>query len=151
MTALGAQFTDFHDFDKPLQLPMFMTGKELKDQITESGDILSGQTLGDMWAGKSETSKKPLSSGIPGSGSRESIEREGWNPPEGGVIQANHVLGGPGEANLADFGVEDGHHRIAAAADIEKETGKQTFFPVEHNVYGKRFYESESDVINSLG
>jgi hypothetical protein len=151
MTALGAQFSDFHNFDKPLQLPMFMTGKELKGLATESGDILPGQTIDDMWKSKLETAKKPLSSGIPGSGSYDSIKNEGWNPPKKSVIQTQHVLGGPSDSNMADFGVEDGHHRIAAAADIEEQTGRQIYFPVEHRVSGRHFYQSEEGTKNSLG
>ena len=151
MTALGAQFKDFHNFDSPTQLQMFMTGRELKDLTTESGDMLPGETLDDMWKRKLETAKKPHSSDIPGSGSYDSIKNEGWNPPDRSVIQAHHGFGAAGGSNTVDFGVGDGHHRIAAAADIEEQTGRQVFFPVEHSLHGKHFYESEDDAVNSLG
>ena len=152
MSALGAQFNDFHDFEKPTQLKMFMTGKELRDNTTESGDVISGQMIGDMWKSKLETAKKPLSSDTPGSGSYDSIKNEGWNPPEGGVVQAKHVIGGArGGLNKVDFGVADAHHRIAAAADIEETTGKKVYLPVEHQLSGRHFYESEADAANSLG
>jgi hypothetical protein len=151
MTALGAQFKDFHNFDNPTQLSMFMTGKELKGNITESGDVLPGQMLGDMWKSKLETAKKPLSSDIPGSGSYDSIKNEGWNPADGSVVQAKHGFGSMGGSNVVDFGVADAHHRIAAAADIEDQTGKKVFFPVEHTLGGRHFYQSEADSANSLG
>lgn len=127
--ALGPQFEEFE------QLQMLMTGKELQSRITDSNDRRyvygrkkskkgdSLETMPELWSRKAEESKQPAQSGH-GSGVFDSLAEHGLYPDTmiGLLHLTNRTV------------VNDGHHRIAAAAELEDE-GKQVFFPVEHRTY----------------
>lgn len=126
------------DMIQPEQLKLFMTGTELRNRVNFSMDALKkegpfsdpkvpvphDETLDDMWARKVEESKVPRTMGEHGSGTYESIDRLGWRAPDPVTLRYET---GSGSARIGDA-----HHRIAAAADIEAQTGRQIYIPVEH-------------------
>ncbi len=131
-----------HENLNPHQLQMFMTGTELKDTINHSydGSLSTGGTgggpdgLNGLWKQKLKESKR---SGFGhGEGTYKSIKDRGWvaDNPRYDSINLSHrsVPGAIPAWNRVERSVDDGHHRIAAAADIEAKTGKQHFIPVQH-------------------
>jgi hypothetical protein len=113
----------------PHQLQMFMTGTELKGAINHSydGSLRTGGTGGapdgltGLWKQKLKESKR---SGFGhGEGTYKSIQDRGWvadNPNYDSVNLSHKSVPGAIPAwNRVERSVDDGHHRIAAAADIE--------------------------------
>ena len=128
-----------HDNLNPHQLQMFMTGTELKGAINKSydGSVRTGGTEGDLsglWKVKLKESKK--SDFSHGAGTYKSIKDKGWvaDNPNYDSINLSHqsVPGAIPAWDKVQRSVDDGHHRIAAAADIEAKTGRQHFIPVKH-------------------
>lgn len=108
----------------PDQLKMLMTGRELKNTITYSDDADEDgpEGLRSMWDDKLDESKASPNSGTHGKGVYESLLSRGY---EGRALTVYHVD--------KDTFVLDGHHRIAAAADLERH-GKPIYIPVEHEL-----------------
>jgi hypothetical protein len=108
----------------PHQLSMFMTGTELKGSITTSMDASIGtRGMEGLWDVKLKESKRTGSAGRHGSGIHKSIKDKGWVSDDRvyGHVDMSHrsVPGAIPEWNKVDRSVDDAHHRIAAAADIE--------------------------------
>lgn len=102
------------------QLQMFMTGKELQNRIEFSHDKQHDETLPQMWERKAYESRDPLhlrSGKVYGSLLTDGVR-------DGTIMQLSHQPTGAR--------VYDGHHRIAAAADLEEQGDRQLFFPVQH-------------------
>lgn len=114
------------DHIQPQQLKLFMTGGELKDNITYSGDTLPHETLGDMWDRKVVESKEEYGHGA---GTYDSIQKHGWDPKDSWDAKGIPIRY---SSRTGSTRISNGHHRVAAAADIEEKTGKLTFFPLEH-------------------
>lgn len=115
------------DYLNPHQLKLFMTGMELKNSITYSGDRNDDETLDDMWNRKVEESKETR--GVHGAGTYESIREHGWKPEGRYDDKQIPVRYSKSKSSMR---IANGHHRVAAAADIEEKTGKLTFFPLSH-------------------
>jgi hypothetical protein len=140
----------------PHQLQMFMSGTELKGAINKSydGSLSTGgmgggpDGLTGLWKQKLKESKR---SGFGhGEGTYKSIKDRGWvaDNPRYDSVNLSHqsVRGAIPEWNKVERSVDDGHHRIAAAADIEEKSrrgglpgGKEGpnrpvyhFIPVQH-------------------
>ena len=111
----------------PNQFKLFYGGQELQNAITNSGDLEPGEDLPHMWDRKAEESKEPGRSGKHGAGVYDSMKEEGYN---GMPLTVSHDHRGKY--------VYNGHHRIAAAAAVARETGRNVWIPVEHNDWDTR-------------
>ena len=113
----------------PQQFKLFMTGTEWKDSITRSTD----GPLQHVWPQKTSEARAPGPvsplNPVHGGGIKDAIAKEGYkhdraDPPtiileETMSGKLNHVQG-------------EGHHRVAAAADIEQDTGKPVYLPTNY-------------------
>lgn len=108
----------------PDQFKLFFGGQELKETITDSGDRRLNsksqeESMDKMWARKSKMAKGTDPS-YHGAGVYKSIKQVGYRGDPVPLMKTKE--------NLLAY---EGHHRIAAAADVEK-TGKQVWVPVEY-------------------
>jgi len=101
MSGVGKQFE---------QLPMFMTAKELKNEVTPDDWRAGGPSLDSLWRRKAREAEK--------SGLTESIRKDGVQEP----VEVVHR----GETHRY---LVDGHHRVAAASKV----GPKTLLPVRHS------------------
>jgi hypothetical protein len=127
------------------QLKMFMTGKELRNYVTQSWDRYTKkddgveETMDDMWNRKIMESEVPYTQYRHGSGLRDSLSKRGYIHDPHNAIKVMHVDPDPSGRGTITPGryVTEGHHRIAALADIEEESGKETFVPISHKTVPK--------------
>lgn len=110
----------------PEQLALFYTATDLQKMLTRSVDRdlspMGGfESMEELWDRKLKESKKS-SPHAHGGGVYDSIKEKGY---VGDKLVVVHV-------DADDKQISNGHHRIAAAAQIEKETNKPIFIPVEH-------------------
>jgi hypothetical protein len=118
----------------PNQFKLFMTGTEWQEQVTHSTD----GPIASLWAEKEARASVPNDGGH-GTGVRSSIERYGYqhdreSPP---TIVLEDAPNGKSVRKVQS----EGHHRIAAAAAIERETGNPVFIPtnyVDNTAAGRR-------------
>lgn len=113
----------------PNQFKLFMTGTEWQASVTKSTD----GPLEHVWPQKTSEARQPGPVGVlnpvHGGGLRDAIATEGYkhdreDPPtiileQGAGSKVHHVQ-------------SEGHHRIAAAADVERTTGKPTYIPTNY-------------------
>lgn len=124
--ALGPQFQ---------QLQMLMTGSEIQNILTKSNDAQWNwdeqrkETMGDLWNRKETEARQPSVTGAHGAGVYESLNRQGYRGDTLN-IRHGHLSSEDGSSNNYSW-ISDGHHRVAAAAALERE-GKTMFIPVEH-------------------
>lgn len=125
----------------PDQLKLLMTGTELQRSITHSYDAPldmepgDPKALGELWEQKTAEAKRREGSwGTHGAGVYDSIKQRGY---QGEPIKLHDydVFTNAGYMTPAR-GIMDGHHRVAAAAALEKE-GQQVYIPVEHVAQGE--------------
>lgn len=124
----------------PDQLKLFMTGKEWKATVVDSGDRKYTQTtmseapkresMDQLWTRKVEESKEPIVSTKHGAGVYHGMEKVGYNAPR--EFNSTPQIIYHSERGAVQG---DGHHRVAAAADIEEKTGKQTFIPTSYRSF----------------
>jgi len=117
------------------QLQLFASAGQLKRNLTYSGDqnILHGsggpdtvrEPIGAMWKRKLKESQQPVESGVHGAGVYESILEHGYDIEKGPTVFHR-------EQSTNSFQVTDAHHRIAAAADIERLTGQPIWIGLRH-------------------
>ena len=100
----------------PEQMKLFMTGTELKSSLTNSIDRAPMGTMDQMWQRKTRESKRDSGHG---GGTRASLKEHGWVGPGPGLYHTV-IPGAIPEFNRQEMSVDDAHHRIAAAADIEQ-------------------------------
>jgi hypothetical protein len=120
-----------------LQLKLFYGGKELRDKISTPHDRFARESVSEMWNRKAEEAKEPLNDDEwwgerqHGAGVYDSISEDGWSDEPLNID-------GPGWDNHLEtktdgsFAAYDGHHRIAAAADIEEKSGRNVWIPVTY-------------------
>jgi len=109
----------------PEQLQLFMTGTELKNRITDSIDRAPMRSMDDMWKSKLRESKGQQRHG---GGTYQSLKKNGWQGEGPGILHRREYSVLP-EWDKDHMGVNDAHHRIAAAADIEaKSKGKREIY-----------------------
>jgi hypothetical protein len=119
----------------PDQLKLLMTGSELQRSITHSWDgpldMAPGDTkeLNKLWERKEYEAKRSDYSDEHGAGLYDSLKSRGY---EGKPLLLNDydVFTDAG-VHVPARGIMDGHHRIAAAAALERE-GKQVYIPIVH-------------------
>lgn len=121
------------------QLSMITPAQEVKSRITGSGDLDGNETLDEMWDRKLDEAKAPgmvqltdvqwqggrgvrVPVGEPypnrahGAGTFDSIQQKGYDGPP---ITLEHFTKNDGGV---DNYLRDGHHRLAAAAALGKDT-----------------------------
>ena len=115
------------------QLQMFASGEDLKATLTDSLDRVgmgeSRESMGEMWNRKEAQSREPAPGGNPqgpGQGVYDSLKEEGWNPPAWSPHQKMNVYHYD-DATM----IGNGHHRVAAAAALERE-GSPVWIPLNH-------------------
>lgn len=123
--------------------PMFLPASEIKNYVTSSVDLDNEvNNMEDLWEGKTEEAQAEYHRYWHGSGLYDSIKENGydWSKP----VEIWHENVGP-DANIGSkdnpFMVHtgehrrtmgEGHHRVAAGAQLEKETGKTVWIPILH-------------------
>jgi hypothetical protein len=126
------------------QLKLFMTAHELKNSLSDSVDLqpsyidyddegntiqVPDQTMDDLWEQKLDESKyKPRAQS---SSLYDSIAQRG--------VRKHVTLVPDGKGGLT---MGQGHHRVAAAADIAEKTGRQMYIPV---IYDDDFQYSDTE------
>ena len=151
----------------PNQLQMLMTGTELKGSITDSNDrdSVRGETMDRMWERKTDESKQPKDTGH-GAGIHESIDTQGFRPELNvgitddpgyhGAVDLVHEStyrnGLSKNQQKTNTKVYDGHHKIAAAADIETSSPQRNvWFNVNHRDHGGRYQtELHKETVRSI-
>lgn len=133
----------------PQQLKLFMTGTEWQDNVTKSTDQGSGESVGRVWGRKERESRQPATikdhdvqwrggrgvrvtinernNGIHGAGLYDSIRDKGYRHEPKESDPPTILLDRSG--NNIQY---EGHHRVAAAAALERDTGKPTFIPTNY-------------------
>jgi hypothetical protein len=117
----------------PNQFKLFYGAKELKDSITQSYDVDIGEgdtTLNSMWVRKLGEAKA--------SGLHESLHTEGVHPNTKLTVQWGGPNGDSEDPDAVHHMIYDGHHRVAAAADIEEQTGRAMWINTDNADYGQR-------------
>jgi hypothetical protein len=106
-----------------LNATQFIGAQELMGQINHSYETKRVGTrlesLDQMWSRKLEASKER--------GIHSSIMERGYQ----GEDIALHITPRWGDEPGHNVFVDDGHHRIAAGADVERTTGKSVMIPVK--------------------
>jgi hypothetical protein len=113
---------------KPDQLKLFMSGGEWKRAVSDSVDrqfATGPKTMRSVWREKLAESKEPADDNSHGSGIHDALSTHGYqhsttDPPTIFVGSNNESVQG------------EGHHRIAAAADIERTTGRKIWIPTNY-------------------
>lgn len=125
MKSKGSQFT---------QLPMFMDAGSLQSHLTGAVDEdYSRPPTQDLWNEKLAESK---SAGPDGS-LYNKIRRKGVQHPVTVLVPKYDHFDGQ------KWVMGDGHHRVAAAAEIQRKTGKTMYVPIIHDA--KDFMASEGN------
>lgn len=111
----------------PNQLKLFMTPQEIMDTISGSVD-LGDDSMEELWAEKLAESK----------GRTYGQPKSLYNSIKEHGVQRHVTLTEERDGSLV---MGQGHHRVAAAADIAKKTGREMFIPV--------IYDSDWNYTNS--
>lgn len=122
----------------PDQFKLFMTGPEWQGTVNHSFDrhTTDGsderEPMNKLWARKETEARQPHDEWEHGSGVYDSMKRKGYR---------HHLADGPGDiptiyAEGGRLTQGEGHHRIAAAAALERETGKPTYIPTNYERLG---------------
>jgi hypothetical protein len=112
----------------PNQLKLFMTGTEWKNSITHSTD----GPLEHIWPQKEQEARSPESSGRHGAGVYDSLKENGFNHYKNVNSPATIIFEESPDGKSVRTVQSEGHHRVAAAAALEKDTGKQVFIPTNY-------------------
>ena len=135
-----------HEHINTRQLQLFASGTELRSKLLNySGDLTPGsgsfdqitpapggariehvpstprESMDSMWARKSAEAKSDRIGWVHGAGVYESLATEGWR---GGKLSVHD--------DGARRQLMDGHHRVAAAADLEAEGKGPVWIPLDH-------------------
>lgn len=129
----------------PDQFKLFMSGTEWKGAVTDSYDrdwVTSGpgdyrqENMNELWSRKETEAREPKSNAH-GSGLYDAIKNEGYDPNKVDDIDIESGSYGPSIAHVRGKSMQvDGHHRIAAAAAVERDTGKVSWIPTNYNSWG---------------
>lgn len=111
----------------PDQFKLFMTGVEWQDQITHSTD----GPIDTVWQEKELRSRLPKDSGH-GSGVYDSMAKDGYVGKKSVNSQPSIVIEDSPSGKSTRMVQSEGHHRVAAAAAVERETGKPVYIPTNY-------------------
>ena len=116
----------------PIQFKLFMSGSEWKQSVTSSIDLGFGKpaTMDELWDQKLDEAKVSKPSIQHGAGIHEAISEQGYQHNENDPPTIK--VGGRFGDRTTDMTQGEGHHRIAAAADIEETTGKHVWIPTNY-------------------
>lgn len=109
------------------QMKLFMSAREVKNWITDSTDRSPNETLDDMWKRKLRESKSPRGANVHGAGVYDAVSEGKSILPDLTLIPYRKDAFGDAKNVIGD-----GHHRIAAMADVEAKTGRESFTPVKY-------------------
>lgn len=109
----------------PNQFKLFMTGQEWKSQVTHSTD----GPISAIWADKEARAAVPNDGGH-GTGVRSSIERYGYQHDR--EVPPTIILEDAPNGKSTRMVQSEGHHRVAAAAAIERDTGNPVYIPTNY-------------------
>jgi hypothetical protein len=121
------------------QLKLFMGGQEFQDASKSSIDNPlawkgHGPEWDQLWARKLAESKvpdpgpqKPGDPVLHGAGIHDSLSNEGYQAGKATMEHPTLILSKGGGVMQGE-----GHHRVAAAADIERTTGRNVWLPVNY-------------------
>lgn len=131
----------------PDQLKLFMGGQEWQDTATESIDRRGTETMSDVWKAKdSEARRTPQQTDMlevrapnnihnvvgqieyttpHGSGMYDKIKTDGYQHNEHDPPAMRPMGGG-------QFQQLEGHHRVASAAAVERDTGRNVWLPTTY-------------------
>jgi len=112
----------------PDQLKLFMTGTEWQDFVTHSTD----GPLEHIWPQKEQESRAPAASGRHGAGVYDSLKSEGYNHFKGVNSPATIIFEESPDGKSVRHVQSEGHHRVAAAAAVERDTGKPVYLPTNY-------------------
>lgn len=117
----------------PHQLQLFMGGQEWQSKVDDSVDRGMHETMSDVWARKTAESKSEpgelMDEPVHASLSREGYDHDPYDPPRLYHGQLYGQMDKPG------FIQGEGHHRVAAAADIERTTGRNVWIPTTYEAW----------------
>jgi len=120
----------------PNQLKLFMSGTEFKNASSTSVDLsYRDRTMDQLWTRKLAEAKAPAYTGH-GAGIYESLKNEGFNKEHYGGDWDTPTLMFAGHRTdpVPVMKQGEGHHRVAAAAEIERESGgrRTIWMPVRY-------------------
>lgn len=102
----------------PHQFKLFMTGSEWKEKVTHSTD----GPLPDLWKEKGQQAKDQ---GLYRDMKEKGYQHNSADPP-------TIVLEDSPNGKTTRYVQSEGHHRVAAAADIERDTGQPVYIPTNY-------------------
>lgn len=112
-----------------MQMKLFVNPEEHIDSLVGSVDLPwhggGEESWNRLWGQKTREAALPTSSGEHGSGVKASIAERGFQHSGAPTLYAADDFSG--------FVQEEGHHRIAASAALQRETGKAHWVPVRYS------------------
>lgn len=105
------------------QLPLFEDAVSLRDSLNASFDRRGVESMGDMWSRKVQQSKGTAHPAGPGGGVYEALSKRGFQ-------ETIHV-----DENATTRMIGNGHHRVAAGADIQEKTGRTMWVPTTYGQF----------------
>lgn len=105
------------------QLKLFMTGTEWKATVTHSTD----GPLDRIWPQKESEARLPGPGAVHGSGVYDSMKKKGYIRPVNHALDPTIVFEDSPSGKEVRRVQSEGHHRVAAAAAIEHDTGKPVY------------------------
>jgi hypothetical protein len=111
----------------PMQMQLFVDPEEHIESLRGSIDLNEGYTADELWKGKEEEARSPEGSGRHGAGLYDSVKKYGLvtgrdNPFSGPPIELHPA------SDESGWVQGEGHHRVAAAAAVQRDTGKKQWF-----------------------
>ena len=119
----------------PDQLRMFMRPGEIMNMVTDSPDRHSGDTMGDHWDVKAQqVAEEPEFQQL-----KRSIKKHGVKSPVSVYVDFTPWEDSEGSdswtGSVHPFALNDGHHRVVIADQLERETGKHVYLPVTYEQF----------------
>jgi hypothetical protein len=115
------------------QLRMLMPAQELRGRIPDSNDRVN-ESMSELWDRKGREAALPAGTYHPspevgydtthGTGVTDSLKQHGY---DGAPVEVRHYTDSYSEGKAGDLFIYDGHHRVAAAADLGMD------IPVSHS------------------
>lgn len=124
------------------QLSLFMSGEEWKASVTNSVDrhFKSGgryqpkgsamETMDDVWERKENEARQSKHTMGHGAGLYDAMSKGGYDHDASPDYDKPTIWTGFGPN--AEMTQGEGHHRVAAAAAVERDTGKKTWIPTSY-------------------
>jgi len=121
------------------QFAFWMSGGQIQKFVNESRDRskigtdtgMRRESMKEMWDRKLEESRQPAGTGR-GAGTYKSIATHGWDPK---IDESVPIMFEKQGGRSVRF-LGSGHHRVAAAADLEKKIKQDILIPVDYVNWG---------------